>query len=134
MAFNANATRRHHIPKQRRRVTNWSEYDASLRGRGSLTVWFTEEAIAAWQALPRLSRGGQPSYSALVITTALSLRAVFRMALHQTERLIASVIQLLGLDLAVPDHTPSAVEPRAWQCPHYHQAVDACTCWWTAPG
>ena len=33
-------------PKQQDRVTNWSEYDAALRQRGSLTVWFSEEAIA----------------------------------------------------------------------------------------
>ena len=42
MPFKINAARRHHIPKQRRRVTNWAEYDAALRQRGSLTVWFTE--------------------------------------------------------------------------------------------
>ena len=47
MPFKANAAHRHHIPKQRYRVTNWAQYDASLRQRGSLTVWFTEEAIAA---------------------------------------------------------------------------------------
>ena len=41
--FKANADRRHRIPRQRFKVTNWREYDASLRGRGSLTVWFTEE-------------------------------------------------------------------------------------------
>jgi hypothetical protein len=45
--FKANADRHHHIPRQRDRVTNWSEYDAGLRQRGSLTVWFSEEAIAA---------------------------------------------------------------------------------------
>jgi hypothetical protein len=50
--FKANADRRHHIPKQQDRVTNWSEYDAALRQRGSLTVWFSEEAIAAWRAEP----------------------------------------------------------------------------------
>jgi len=33
------------------------------------------------------------------------LRAVFRLALRQTEGLIGSVIRLLGLDLAVPDHS-----------------------------
>src|SRR5271167_4789232 len=73
--------------------------------RGSLTVWFTEEAIAAWRAEPRTTRGGQPHYSALAITTALTLRAVFRLALRQTEGLIGSVIRLLGLDLAIPDHS-----------------------------
>src|SRR5689334_17027192 len=105
MPFKANADRRHHIPKQRRRVTNWAEYDAALRQRGSLTVWFTEEAVAAWKAEPRTTPGGQPHYSSLAITTALTLKAVFRLALRQTEGLIGSVIRLLGLDLSVPDHT-----------------------------
>jgi hypothetical protein len=86
-------------------VTNWAEYDAALRARGSLTVWFTPEAIAAWAAAPRTTRGGQASYSDLAIATTLTLRAVFRLALRQTEGLIGSILQLLDLDLAVPDHS-----------------------------
>jgi hypothetical protein len=103
--FKANAARRHRIPKQRHKVTNWAAYDAALRRRGSLTVWFTEAAVAAWRAEPRTTPGGQPHYSALAIATALTLRAVFRLALRQTEGLIGSILHLLGLDLAVPDHT-----------------------------
>jgi hypothetical protein len=53
MPFKANADRRHHIPKQRHKVTNWAEYDAGLRARGSLTVWFTAEAIEGWRAEAR---------------------------------------------------------------------------------
>jgi hypothetical protein len=49
--------------------------------------------------------GGQPWCSPLAILTALTLRAVFRLALRQTEGLIGSILRLLGLDLAVPDHT-----------------------------
>jgi hypothetical protein len=45
--FKANQDRRHHIPKQRYQVTNWPKYDAALRQRGSLAVWFTEAAIPA---------------------------------------------------------------------------------------
>ena len=105
MPFKANADRRHRIPKQRFRATNWAEYDAALRGRGSLTVWFTDAAVAAWKAEPRTTRGGQPRFSALAIQTALTLRAVFRLALRQTEGLLGSIIALLGLDLAVPDHS-----------------------------
>jgi hypothetical protein len=105
MPFKANASRRHHIPRQKRKLTNWAAYDASLRQRGSLTVWFTDEAIAAWQAAPRTSHGGQPWYSPMAILTALTLRAVFRLALRQTEGLIGSIISLLGLTLAVPDHS-----------------------------
>ncbi len=41
----------------------------------------------------------------MAITTALTMRAVFRLALRQTEGLIASILALLGLDLAVPDHS-----------------------------
>src|SRR5512143_1135050 len=102
MPHKANAARRHHIPRPKRRVTNWAEYDASLRQRGSLTVWFAEAAIASWKAAPRTTPGGQPNYSDLTITTALTLRAVFHLALRQTEGLIASILHLLGLDLPVP--------------------------------
>jgi hypothetical protein len=105
LPFKANADCRRHIPRQRHRVTNWAEYDAGLRARGSLTIWFTAEAIEAWRAEPRTGRGGQARYSNLAITTALMLRAVFRLALRQTEGLIGSIVGLLGLDLAVPDHS-----------------------------
>src|ERR671916_3241535 len=106
--------------------------DAGLRARGSLTVWFSEEAIAAWRAAPRTGRGGQPLYSALAIATALTLRAVFRLALRQTEGLIGSILQLLGLDLAVPDHstlsrraeTLHVPRPRAGKEP-VHLLVDS---------
>ena len=57
--FKANAERRHHIPKQRRRTTISATYDAALRQRGSLTVWFTHPAIAAGKAEPQTTRGGQ---------------------------------------------------------------------------
>jgi hypothetical protein len=101
----ANSDRRQHIPKQRFRATNWAEYEAALRGRGSLSVWFTDAAIMAWKAEPRTTRGGQPRYSALAINTALTLRAVFRLTLRQTEGLIGSIIAMLGFALAVPDHS-----------------------------
>jgi len=105
LPFKLNQDRRHHILKQKHKVINWREYDASLHQRGSLTVWFTDEAVEAWRAAPRTTPGGQPWYSPLAILTALTLRAVFRLALRQTEGLIGSVIGLLGLTLAVPDHT-----------------------------
>ncbi len=105
LPFKLNQDRRRHIPKQKRKVTNSAAYDAALRQRGSLTVWFTDEAVAAWAAEPRTTQGGQRWYSPLAILTALTLRAVFQLALRQTEGLIGSIIHLLGLTLAVPDHT-----------------------------
>ncbi len=105
MPFKLNQHRRRHVPKQTHKVMNWRAYDASLRQRGSLTVWFTDEAIEGWQAEPRTTLGGQPWHSPLATLTSLTLRAVFHLALRQTEGLIGSVIGLLGLALAMPDHT-----------------------------
>jgi hypothetical protein len=34
MPFKVHPDRRHHIPKQKRKMTNWTAYDASLRQRG----------------------------------------------------------------------------------------------------
>jgi hypothetical protein len=131
--FKANAARRHRIPKQRHRVTNWAEYDAALRQRGSLTVWFSEAAIAAWRAEPRTTPGGQPHYSTLAILTALTLRAVFHLALRQTEGLIGSILRLLGLDLAVPDHTTLSRRAAMLEVPRSHSGSGRGTCWSTAP-
>jgi hypothetical protein len=47
MPHKFNESRRHKISKAKYRVTNWPEYDAALVKRESLTVWMTEEAIAA---------------------------------------------------------------------------------------
>ena len=79
-----NAARRHHIPKMKFKVTNWAEYEAGLRRRGSLTLWVTDEAIANWQAAPRLTPGGQARYSDTAIETGLMLRLVFHLPLRQT--------------------------------------------------
>jgi len=125
LPFKLNQDRRHHIPKQKHKVMNWREYDASLRQRGSLTVWFTDEAIEGWRAALRTTPGGQPWYSPLAILTALTLRAVFRLALRQTEGLIGSVIGLLGLDLAVPDHSTLSRRAETLEVPRPRSRTDA---------
>jgi Transposase DDE domain len=123
--FKLNQNCRHHIPRQRHKVTNWPEYEASLRQRGSLTVWFTEEAIAAWAAEPRTTRGGQPWYSPLAILTALTVRAVFRLAFRQIEGFIGSIISLLGLTQRVPDHTTLSRRAAGLEVPRPSGSSDA---------
>ena len=86
-------------------VTNWRDYDVALRNRGSLAVWFSEAALAGWRAQPRKTPGGQAHYSSLAIETALTLRAVFKLALRQSEGLIGSIMRLLAIGLPFPDHS-----------------------------
>jgi hypothetical protein len=106
MPYRFTEGRRHKFSKARYRVTNWPEYDAALVRRGSLTVWFTEEAVAAWRAPATRERGGQPIYSAIAIETGVALRLVFyHQPLRQTEGLLRSIADLLGVDIAIPDHT-----------------------------
>jgi hypothetical protein len=130
MPFKANTARRHHIPKQTRKVTNWPAYNASLRQRGSLIVWFSEEAIAGWCAAPRTTRGGQAWYSPLAILTALTLRAVFRLALRQTEGLIGSIIDLLGLSLAVPTFSTLSRRAETVEVPRPRAGSGHAGPWW----
>ncbi len=58
--------------KTKYRVTNWREYERGLRSRGDITVWFSDEARAAWTPPKNRRRGGQPRYSNLAIVTALT--------------------------------------------------------------
>ncbi len=60
LPFKLNQDCRRHIPKQKHKLMNWREYDASLCQRGSLTVWFTDEAVEGWRAEPRTTPGGHP--------------------------------------------------------------------------
>jgi hypothetical protein len=104
MPYKFNESRRHKIPKAKYRVTNWPEYEVALVKRGSLTIWMTEEAIAAWQAPATGKRGGQPIYSAIAIETSLALRLVFQQPLRQTEGLLRSIAGTLKINIAIPDH------------------------------
>lgn len=105
MPYKVNEGRRHKISKARYRVTNWPDYDAALVRRGSLTVWVTEEAVAAWHAPATGKRGGQPIYSDLAIETGLALRLVLHQPLRQTEGALRSIAGLLGVHIRIPDHT-----------------------------
>ena len=85
------------------RVTNWAKYNESLRQRGDLTVWISEEALGLWSAPRRTTRGGQPRYSDLAIEFCLTLGMVFKQPLRQTQGLMRSIAKLLGVEIAVPD-------------------------------
>ena len=119
--------------KGKYRVGNWAAYDAALRARGGLTVWFDEAAIAAWNAPPSGRPGGQRWYSDLAIVTALTLRTVYDLALRQTEGFVGSLIRVLGLALGTPDHSTLSRRNRTVRVPRLppddagplHLAIDS---------
>src|SRR5215212_7177750 len=105
MPYKANEPRRHKIPRARYQVTNWPEYDGALQRRGSLTVWVTPEALAAWHPPKASRRGRSPQYAEIAIETGHLLRLAFGRPWRQTEGLLRSLAALLDLDIGIPDHT-----------------------------
>ena len=94
------------------KVRNWPEYEAGLRRRGSLTPWIEDAALDHWQTF---GPGGQARYKDAAIRTTLMVRLAFRLALRQTEGLIASIITLMDLTVSAADH--STVSRRAVTLP-----------------
>ena len=92
--------------KQTYRLRNWSEYNKALVERGSLTLWVSEDVLAAWQNAARTGRRGSPrTYTDTAILAMATLEEVYRLPLRATEGLMCSVVKLLGVELSVPDYT-----------------------------
>jgi hypothetical protein len=90
----------------RYRVRNWPEYNRALIARGSLTFWFNEDSIAAWRQTERAEGSSRPRvYSDTAIQCALVLPCVFRLSLRATQGFLASLVELMALDLPVPDYS-----------------------------
>ena len=87
------------------RVRNWSEYNEALKNRGSLTFWFSQEAIEKWYYDGPTQQGAQFDYSDLAIETALTFRSLFRLPFRQTQGFVQSLIDAMRLALQAPDYT-----------------------------
>jgi transposase len=116
MPYKHNESRRHKIQKSRYKVTNWKEYNQSLRNRGDITVWFSEEAIQGWYPEKTGKRGRPIKYADHAIATALPIREVFKLPLRQTEGLMSSIASLMNAKIEIPDFSSisrrSATLPR----------------------
>jgi hypothetical protein len=85
----------------RYRTTNWSAYNAALRKRGEMLIWFDNDMT--WLA-PHDGRAGRPPvFSDAAIQFCLSIKVLFRLPLRQTAGMVAGLLQQAGLDWPVPD-------------------------------
>jgi hypothetical protein len=88
------------------RVKNWPEYDRALVRRGEVTVWFEESFLQKhWRPAGNGLRGAPMQYSDTAIQVLLMLKAVYKLPYRALERFARSLVQLMGLDLAIPDHS-----------------------------
>ena len=90
----------------RYRVRNWPDYNRALIARGRLTLWFDEDAVAAWRNTdPPKGPGAPKVYSDTAIQCALVLKSVFHLSPGSTQGFVSSLLELLRLDLLVPDYS-----------------------------
>lgn len=92
--------------KSKYRIRNWKEYNRSLMKRGSLTFWISQELIDNWlQQEATGERGRSPHYTDAAIEAMASIKFVFHQAGRQTCGLVASIFELLRVELPIPDHS-----------------------------
>ena len=103
------------VPKQKYKLTNWSDYNEALRRRGDITVWLSEDAIAQWYAGERVYDGtGTPLlYTDFAVIICHEIRQVYRLPLRQTQGFIDSLFRLLDVPLFCPDYTVLSKRLRA---------------------
>jgi hypothetical protein len=89
------------------RIRNWKSYNRALINRGNLTLWVSEEAVAAWYAASdaHAGRGRRFIYSDACIELALTLRTLFQFPLRSTQGFLEGLVKLMKLDLKVPHYS-----------------------------
>jgi hypothetical protein len=87
-------------------IRNWSEYNKALVQRGSITLWFSNEAIKAWRETNRTGKKGRPkTYSDEAILSMLMIRAIFHLPLRSMQGFLLSLVAMLSLSLPIPCYT-----------------------------
>src|SRR5574343_1690211 len=85
------------------RTTNWKDYNAALKARGSLSVWLDRDM--QWHGQPTGRRGRSPPFSDAAIQFCLTIKGLFGLPLRQVIGFVQSLIDLAGLDWPVPDYS-----------------------------
>ena len=88
------------------RIRNWGQYNASLKQRGSLTIWVSPEAVENWATDELIGEpGASPTYTDLAIETIATVQVIYGLAGRQTQGFLQSVFELMKLKLTAPDHS-----------------------------
>jgi IS5 family transposase len=91
------------------KVRNWKNYNNSLRNRGDISLYISEDAIANWEIDPTTiknkKRGRQRKFNDHAIEACLSLRIIFNFPLRQTEGFVNFIFKLMRVTKSIPDYT-----------------------------
>ena len=92
--------------KTQYKLKNWSEYNKALKKRGSVTLWVEEEELNKWKESQKTGKKGRPPvYSDELIKCMGIVRQVYKLAYRQTEGFMESIVELMGLEIAIPSYS-----------------------------
>ena len=99
---------------KRYKTTNWPQYNAALKARGSLTLWLDSDM--QWLAAPSGKRGRQHLFSDACIQFCLSIKCLFGLALRQSLGLVESLLVWRGWPGGCRTSAPCADARRHCGC------------------
>jgi len=92
---------------QKYKITNWSQYNKSLKQRGGLEIWISDDIEETWYEEDRINDGtGVPrKYTDRAIEVAYQLKLYFNQPLRQSEAFVNSLFRMRGISIKCPDYT-----------------------------
>jgi len=108
------------------RIRNLADYNKALVQRGSLTIWFSPEAVEGWLCAKEGKRGRPTLYSQEAILCALMLKAVYHLPFRALRGLLLSLVILRGV-VEIVELVPvfrnrsshMRRQPISYQCPSF---------------
>jgi Transposase DDE domain len=95
------------------KVRNWPQYNESLKKRGSLSIWISEDAVEKWQPPKDPNFIGAPQqYSDEAILCMMMLKVVYNIAYRQLVGFVISIFGFMKISLRVPHFTTVAARAR----------------------
>lgn len=87
------------------KLKNWSSYNKSLKNRGRITFWLSEDVKSGWYYKASQRPGGKKVYSPSSIEFCLIMKNLYGLAYRQTAGFVEDLFLLVGLDLKVPSYS-----------------------------
>lgn len=91
--------------KDKYKISNWKQYNESLKSRGDITIWIGNDIAKQWAYEGVQERGGKKIYTELAIKTCLIVRKVYHLPLRQTEGFISSLMKGMGINCQIPHYS-----------------------------